>query len=46
MITQIQQNQIEQAQRIGSPILGIILPAIILGLSIFFTWLLYKKFSK
>ncbi|MEJ5351181.1 MAG: hypothetical protein WHS65_06285 [Melioribacteraceae bacterium] len=37
---------IEQFQRIGSPILGVIFPALILGLSIFFTWLLYKKFSK
>lgn len=38
--------QIEQAQRIGDPLLGIIIPAIILGLSVFFTWLLYKRFSK
>ncbi|MEG8990813.1 hypothetical protein VJY32_13670 [Ignavibacteria bacterium 4148-Me] len=37
---------IEQSQRIGSPILGVIFPAIILAISIFFTWLLYKKFSK
>lgn len=39
-------EHIEEAQRIGSPLLGIIIPAIILGVSVFFTWLLYKKFSK
>lgn len=38
--------QIEQAQRIGDPSLGIIIPALILGLSVFFTWMLYKRFSK
>jgi len=37
---------IDNLQRIGSPILGIIFPALILGLSIFLTWLLYKKFSR
>ena len=29
--------------RIGSPILGIILPLIVLLISTFLTWLLYKK---
>lgn len=38
--------QIEQAQRIGDPILGIIIPALILGISVYFTWVLYKRFSK
>ncbi len=37
---------IETVQRIGNSILGIIFPTLILGLSIFLTWLLYKKFSK
>jgi hypothetical protein len=38
--------QIEQAQRIGGEWLGIFIPALILGLSVFFTWILYKRFSK
>lgn len=34
------------AERIGSPLLGIIIPALILGISTWVTWLLYKKFTK
>ncbi|MEE9166675.1 MAG: hypothetical protein V3U24_04325 [Candidatus Neomarinimicrobiota bacterium] len=32
--------------RIGPPILGVIVPAVILGLSFFLTYLLVKHFSK
>jgi len=32
--------------KIGDPILGIIIPGAILLLSIFVTWALYKRFSK
>ncbi len=38
--------QIEQAQRIGDASLGIIIPTLILGFSVFLTWILYKRFSK
>jgi hypothetical protein len=34
------------SQRIGDAWLGIIIPALILGLSVLLTWILYKKFSK
>ncbi|MFA3782271.1 hypothetical protein ABRY23_04320 [Melioribacteraceae bacterium 4301-Me] len=37
---------IQYAERIGSPILGVIIPAAILLLSVIFTWVLYKRFSK
>ncbi|MDH4071262.1 MAG: hypothetical protein OEV30_12675 [Ignavibacteria bacterium] len=33
-------------ERIGSPLLGIILPAIILGLSFWVAWAMFKKFTK
>lgn len=33
-------------QRIGDAWLGIVIPALILGISVFFTWILYKRFSK
>ena len=33
-------------QRIGSPILGIIIPAVIFIISIVVTWLLYRHFTK
>jgi hypothetical protein len=36
----------QQTERIGSSILGIVIPAVILLMSVIFTWLLYKKFSK
>ncbi|MBN2571438.1 MAG: hypothetical protein JXA68_04865 [Ignavibacteriales bacterium] len=32
-------------ERIGHPMLGIIIPAVILAVSIITTWMLYKKFS-
>lgn len=35
-----------QPERIGDPSLGIIIPAVVLFISVLFTWLLYKKFSK
>lgn len=35
-----------QTERIGDPLLGIVIPAIILVISVILTWLLYKKFSK
>jgi hypothetical protein len=35
-----------QTDKIGDPILGIIIPGSILLLSIFVTWALYKHFSK
>ena len=33
-------------QRIGSPILGIVIPAVILLISCWVTWALYKHFSE
>ena len=33
-------------KKVGSPVLGIIIPAFVLITSIVVTWLLYKKFSK
>jgi hypothetical protein len=37
---------LQQAERIGDPVLGIIIPAVILVISIITTWMLYKRFSK
>ena len=34
------------AERIGSPLLGIILPALILIVSFWVAWALYRKFTK
>jgi lipopolysaccharide export LptBFGC system permease protein LptF len=34
------------AERIGSPILGIILPAIIFTVSFWVVWILFKRFTK
>lgn len=39
------ENLIFLTERIGSPVLGIIIPAVILSISIITTWMLYKKFS-
>jgi hypothetical protein len=36
----------EQPQRIGGPLWGIIIPAVILLVSIVVTWALYKHFAK
>ena len=35
-----------QSEKIGDPILGIIIPGVILLISIVVTWALYKHFSK
>ena len=35
-----------QAARIGAPLLGVIIPLLVLGLSFIVTWLLYRHFSK
>lgn len=35
-----------ETTRIGSPILGIIIPAVILIFSFIVTWLLYRHFSR
>jgi len=35
-----------QAARVGAPILGIIIPAIVFVISFVVTWALYKHFSK
>lgn len=32
--------------RIGAPILGVIIPAVIFGISFFVTWLLIRHFMK
>ncbi len=34
-----------EVTRIGSPVLSVIIPAIVLGISIVATWLLYRHFS-
>ncbi len=39
-------NFLQQPQRIGDPILGIIIPAIILIISFIVTWALFKHFDK
>ena len=36
----------QETQRIGSPILGIIIPGVILLVSCWVTWALYKHFAK
>ncbi len=36
----------QAVQRIGSPILGIIIPAVIFIISSVVTWLLYRHFTK
>jgi len=36
----------QQAERIGSPVLGIVIPAVILLVSCVVTWALYKHFAK
>ncbi len=35
-----------QMQRIGSPVLGIILPALIFGLSVVLTYLMIRHFTR
>jgi len=35
----------DQAQQVGSPVLGYIIPAFILIVAVGLTWMLYKKFS-
>lgn len=35
-----------QATRVGSPILGIIIPAMIFIISVVVTWMLYRHFSR
>jgi hypothetical protein len=37
---------ITQTERIGSPLLGIVIPLAIFVVSFIVTWLLYKHFSK
>lgn len=36
----------QQVERIGDPLLGIIIPAVVLLISSILTWMLYKRFSK
>lgn len=36
----------QETQRIGSPILGIVIPGVILLVSCWVTWALYKHFAK
>jgi hypothetical protein len=36
----------QEVHRIGDPLLGIIIPGIILIISFILTWLLYRKFSR
>ncbi len=35
-----------QSSRIGAPILGVIIPLLVLAVSFVVTWLLYRHFSK
>ena len=35
-----------QAQRVGSPVWGIVIPAVVFGVSFVLTWLLYRHFSR
>jgi hypothetical protein len=35
-----------QATRLGSPILGIVIPAIVFAVSFVLTWMLYRHFSR
>ncbi len=37
---------LQQTERIGSPVLGIVIPAVILLVSCVVTWALYKHFAK
>ena len=37
---------IAQAARIGTPVLGIVIPGIVFIVSFILTWLLYRHFSK
>jgi hypothetical protein len=37
---------LQQPERIGSPILGVIIPAVILLVACFVTWALYRHFAK
>ena len=42
----IQMILIPEVERIGSPILGIIIPGVVLVISFVLTWMLYRRFSK
>jgi hypothetical protein len=35
-----------QSARIGSPVLGVVIPALIFAASFLLTWMLYRHFSK
>ena len=35
-----------QSTRVGSPLLGVVIPAIVFGVSFVLTWLLYRHFSR
>ena len=37
---------LQQTERIGSPVMGIVVPAVILLVSCVVTWALYKHFAK
>ena len=37
---------LQQLPRIGSPVLGYIIPAVIFGVSFFVAWVLYKRFTR
>ena len=37
---------LQQAERVGDPLFGIIIPGIVLLISFILTWMLYKRFSK
>ncbi len=37
---------LQQLPRIGSPVLGYIIPAVIFGVSFFVAWVLYKHFTR
>jgi hypothetical protein len=37
---------LQALERIGSPVIGILIPGLVLLLSIVLTWLLYNRFSE
>lgn len=37
---------LQETQRIGSPVLGIVIPAVILVVACWVTWALYKHFAE
>ena len=39
-------NLLAQSTRIGSPILGVVIPAVVFFVSFILTWALYRHFSR